>query len=138
MNLADARSAVTLALGRMNTLYQQPVFDEWMVVKLSPAQSAVLAYQGPRAESFQRKFKEDVAPLRAELEQRKLAVGDFGFVQDAAGTRFDGCMRVGPASYFLCNNTLKTMEEVRKSPLWLSAQKPFADLGDKFRADPLT
>jgi hypothetical protein len=137
MNLEDARSAVTLALGRMNTLYQKPVFDEWMLVKLATSQGAVLAYQGPRAESYQRKFKEDVTPLRTELEQRQLAVGDFAFVQNAAGTSFDGCMRLGPASYLFCNNTAKTMEEVRKSPLWLNAQKPFADLGEKFRADPL-
>jgi hypothetical protein len=137
MNLEDAHSAIILALGRMNALYQTPVFDEWMLVKVAKEQGAILAYQGPRAESYQRKFKEDIAPLSAELAQRGMAVGDFAFAQDATGTRFDACIRLGPASYLFCNNTTKSMSDIRQSPLWLSAQKPFADLGTKFSADAL-
>lgn len=137
MNLDDARSAIILALGRMNALYQKPVFDEWMLVKVAKEQGAILAYQGPRAESYQRKFKEDIAPLREELAQRDMAVGDFAFAQDATGTRFDACIRLGPASYLFCNNTTKSMDDIRQSPLWLIAQKPFADLSERFRAEAL-
>ena len=137
MNLADARSAIVLALGRMHALYNQPVFDEWVLVKLAAEQGAILAYDGSRAESYQRKFKEDIVPLRAELEERHMASGDFAFVQDAAGTRFDACIRLGPASYLFCNNTAKSMADIRQSPLWLEAQKPFAQLSELFRNDPL-
>ena len=137
MNLEDARSAIILALGRMTTLYQKPVFDEWMLVKVTASQDAILAYQGPRAETYKRQFKEDIIPLRAELDQRTMTVGDFAFARDGAGTRFDACIRLGPASYLFCNNTAKSMSEIRQSPLWLEAQKPFADLSSKFRANPL-
>jgi hypothetical protein len=137
MNLDDARSAVILALGRMNTLYQQPVFDEWMLVKLTASQDAILAYQGPRAESYKGKFKADIGPLRTELEQRRLAVGDFGFAPDAKGTGFDACIRLGPAGYLFCNNTAKSMGDIRQNPLWLAAQKAFVDLSAIFRSNPL-
>jgi len=137
MNLDDARSAIIHTLGRMNALYRQPVFDEWVLVKLASEQGAILAYHGPRAEKYQRKFKEDIGPLRTELDQRQMTVGDFAFVQDATGTRFDACMRLGPASYLFCNHTGKSMADIRQDPLWLEAQKPFAGLGTKLRSDPL-
>jgi hypothetical protein len=137
MNLADARSIIITALGRMNALYQKPVFDEWVLVKMAGEQGAILSYQGPRSGSYQRKFKEDVGPLRAELDQRHMAVGDFAFVHDGVGTRFDACVRLGQASYLFCNNVAKSMTEIRQDPLWLEAQKPFVDLSVKFRSDPL-
>jgi len=137
MNLDTARTAIISALGRMTALYQQPVFDEWILVKLATEQGAILAYSGPRAETYQRKFKEDILPLRAELEQQKLGVGDFAFVHDATGTRFDACVRLGPAAYLFCNHTEKTMEDIRANPLWREAQAPFAKLSQLFGADPL-
>ena len=137
MNLDAARSAVIPALGRMTSLYNKPVFDEWILVKLAAEQGAILAYSGPRAESYQRKFKDDLVPLRAELEQQHLGVGDFAFVQDATGTRFDACLRLGPAGYLFCNHTEKSMADIRQDPLWREAQKPFVQLSEKFRSDPL-
>jgi hypothetical protein len=137
MNLADARSAIIPALGRMNSLYNKTLFDEWVMVKLAAEQGAILAYSGPRAETYQRLFKDDVVPLRAEIEQQNLAVGDFAFVQDATGTRFDACIRLGPAAYLFCNHTTKAMSDIRQDPLWLEAQKPFAQLSELFRNDPL-
>jgi hypothetical protein len=137
MNLADARSIIITALGRMNAIYQNPVFDEWVLVKLASEQGAILSYQGPRAETYQRKFKEDIGPLRAELDQRQMSVGDFAFVHDGHGTRFDACLRLGQAGYLFCNNVAKSMAEIRQDPLWLQAQKPFVDLSAKFRSDPL-
>ncbi|MBL9213876.1 MAG: hypothetical protein JNG83_00220 [Opitutaceae bacterium] len=137
MNLADARTAVIAALGRMKSLYAQPVFDEWVLVKVASEQGAVLAYDGPRADSYQARFKADIAPLRAEIEARQLAIGDFEFVNTAHGTHFDACLRLGKAAYLFCNNTTKSMIEIRQSPLWLAAQKPFVELSGKFRSDPL-
>lgn len=137
MNLADARKSITLALERMTALYSAPVFDEWVLAKFSGEQNTVLGYEGPRSDSFQKKFREDVVPLRAEIETWPMTVGDFAFAPEAIGTRFDACIRVGPKSYLFCNNIAKSMEDIRKNPLWLSAQKPFAELSEKFRADPL-
>lgn len=137
MNLADAHSTITLALGRMTALYSSPVFDEWVLVKISKEQNAILSYDGPRAESYKKNFKDDILPLRAELDQRPMAVGDFAFALSAKGTGFDACIRLGPASYLFCNNTVKSIEDIRQSPRWLEAQKPFAALSGKFREDPL-
>ncbi|HWA26725.1 MAG TPA: hypothetical protein VG734_13790 [Lacunisphaera sp.] len=137
MNLADARTAVVAALGRMNALYQKPLFDEWVLVKLAKEEGAILAYDGPRADTYQRQFKSDVAPLKNEMLQRQMLVGDFEFSQTAHGTHFDACIRLGPAAYLFCNNIAKSMIDLRKDPLWLEAQKPFAALATKFRSDPL-
>lgn len=137
MNLADARPAVVAAIGRMNAAYQKPLFDEWVLVKLAREQGAILAYEGPRAESYQRRFKTDIAPLQVELEGKNLAVGDFEFAPNAHGAHFDACIRLGPAAYLFCNNVTKSMTDIRRDPQWLAAQKPFVDLATKFRADPL-
>ena len=137
MNLEDARTAVILALGRMNALYQQPVFDEWVLAKLTSGQGAILYYQGPRADTYKRQFIADSAPLGAEVGQGRLNAGDFIFAPDASGTHFDACIRLGPTSYLFCNHTKRSMTEIRQSPQWLAAQKPFVDLAAKFHADPL-
>jgi hypothetical protein len=137
MNLDAARTAIIPALGRMNALFNKPLFDEWVLVKLAAEQGAILAYSGPRAETYQRKFKDDLALLRAELGRQQLAVGDFAFVHDATGTRFDACLRLGSAAYLFCNHTGKSMADIRQDPLWLEAQKPFAMLSELFRNDPL-
>lgn len=137
MNLADARSAVILAIGRMNALYRQPLFDEWVLVKLAREEGAILAYEGPRTESYQHRFKTDIAPLQTEIEGRKMAVGDFEFAPNAHGAHFDACIRLGPAAYLFCNHTKKSMTEIRADPHWLAAQKSFLALATEFRTDPL-
>lgn len=137
MNLDTARTAVIGTLGRMNKLFNKPVFDEWVLVKLATEQGAILAYSGPRAETYQRVFKDDIVLLRAELESRHLAVGDFAFVAAAAGTRFDSCIKLGPAAYLFCNNTTRDMADIRQDPLWLEAQVPFVQLSQRFVTDPL-
>jgi hypothetical protein len=137
MNLADARTAVLLALGRMNTLYRQPLFDEWVLVKLAREEGAILAYEGPRAESYQRRFKTDIAPLQVEIEGRKMAVGDFEFAPNAHGAHFDACIRLGPGAYLFCNHTTKSMTDIRQDPRWLEAQKAFVALASEFRQSPL-
>ena len=137
MNLADAKSTVVSALGLMNSAYNKVLFDEWILVKVSKEDGAILSYEGPRQEGYQKRFKTDVAPLRAEMDGRMMAVGDFEFAPHAHGTYFDAGIRLGPAAYLFCNNTAKSMVELRQDPLWLAAQKPFVDLANKFRADPL-
>ena len=137
MNLADARTAVILALGRMNAIYQKPLFDEWILVKLARSEGAILAYQGPRTDSYQRRFKTDIAPLQVEIEGRKMAVGDFEFAPNAEGALYDAFLRLGPGAYLFCNNIAKSMNEIRQDPLWLEAQKPFVELATAFRDDPL-
>lgn len=137
MNLDEARNATAAALARMNAAYQETVFDEWVLVSLKPERGAILAYTGPRPESYKKAFAADVQPLRNEIAEQKLAVGDFVFVSAAKGTRHDACMRIGPSGFLFCNHTGKSIDEIRENPLWRAAQKPFVELSDKFRADPV-
>ena len=137
MNLPDAHVAVLQTLTQMKVLYGQPVFNEWVLVKLAREAGAVLAYDGPRADLYQAKFKKDIAPLQTEMEARKLVIGDFEFVANAHGTYYDACLRLGPAAYLFCNHTTNSMNDIRRDPKWLAAQAPFVELGAKFRADPL-
>ncbi|HYC69559.1 MAG TPA: hypothetical protein VEB66_00020 [Opitutaceae bacterium] len=137
MNLDAARTAIIATLGRMNALYTKTVFDEWVLASIRPGSGVILAYQGPRAESYKQSFARDIQPLNAELGGHKLAVGDFAFVQAATGTQHDAVMRLGDAAYLFCNNIGLSMEELRKSPLWLKAQAPWVQLSDLVRKDPL-
>jgi len=137
MNLHDARSAIIAALDRMNALYRTTVFDEWVLVSLKPGRGAILAYSGPRVDSYKKHFATDALPLSREMEGQKLGVGDFAFVHTASGTQHDAVMRMGDSGFLFCNHTAKTMDEIRASPLWLKAQQAFVELSNKMRADPM-
>jgi hypothetical protein len=135
MDLAAARTHVAAALARLNAAYGQPVFDEWAILGLGG--QGVLAYVGPRPDRFRREMPADAVPLRAEAASQPSGVGDLVFALEADGTRYDAFMRVGAASYLVCNHTAKSMAEIRANPSWLKAQSALFELGEKFRADPL-
>ena len=135
MDLAAARTHIAAALARMNAAYGQPVFDEWAVLAIGD--KGVLAYTGPRPEKFRRDMPEDAVPLRAEAAGQPSGVGDLVFALEAAGTRYDAFMRLGEASYLVCNHTTKSMADIRANPSWLKVQPTLFELGEKFRADPL-
>ena len=137
MDLATARPLIQDALARMNALYGQPVFDEWVVLSPGAKHGGVLAYFGPRVENFRASVAKDAEPLRALTEGRKLAPGDFEFVPDGAGPHYDALLKLGAATFLVCNHTAKAMTDIRADPRWLKAQKVFFELSEKFRADPL-
>jgi len=137
MDFAAARTIIASALGRMNVAYGQTVFDEWAVLGLG-GNGGVLGYTGPRPERFRREMPNDAAPLRAEAAGQPSGVGDIVFALEAGGTRHDAFMRLGEATYLVCNHTAKTIAEIRANPGWLKAQPIFFELGEKFRSDPLT
>jgi hypothetical protein len=137
MTIDQARTAIIAAFGRMNAAYREIVFDEWILVSIRPEGGMILAYEGPRADGYKQTFAQDVGPLRSELAQQKLVVGDFAFATWARGQKYDAFMRVGDSGYLFCNHTVRTMAEIRDSQNWLEAQKPFVELSEKFRADPL-
>jgi len=64
-------------------------------------------------------------------------VGDFEFARNGVGTKVEAFMVVGQGIYLICNNTSADMDTITKDPLWLSAQVPFVELSDKFRANRL-
>lgn len=137
MHLDDARTVLTAAFGRMNAAYGATVFNEWVIVSLRADRNAILAYDGPRAEKYRQHFTLDLQSMLHELAGQKLGVGDFAFASDAPGTHYDACLRLGETSYLFCNHTTRTMNEIRQNPLWLAAQKTWAELSQKFAADPL-
>lgn len=137
MKLDAAKIHIAEVLERMNALYHATVFDEWVIVSLYSGRSRILAYSGPRGESYQQRFSADIGPLRSEMKGKQLAIGDFEFAPAATGTRYDACLRLGAASYLICNHTTRSMTQIRQNPNWIEAQKPFVELSEKVRADPL-
>jgi hypothetical protein len=137
MDLATARQHIQGSLERMRALYFKPVFDEWMILAPGAKHGGVLAYAGPRVEAFRQKLPADVDPLLALVAGQNLEAGDFEFTTEGGGTRHDVLLKLGASSYLVCNNTAKSMAEIRADPRWLKAQAAFVDLSEKFRADPL-
>lgn len=121
----------------MRACYLQPVFDEWAILSMESRGGGIVAYQGPRADVFRRQLPSDAEPLRAATAGKAFAEGDIEFVPDAADTRYDAFMKVGPKSYLVLNHTVKTMEEIRADTKWLGAQAVLFELSEKFREDPL-
>ena len=137
MKLEEAVVVVTKYSERMNALYGSVVFDEWSIVSFEDKTGRVLAYSGPRKENFQANFSADIETLKSELLAAKHQIGDFDFARHAGGTRFDAFMALGKGFFLICNNTMQSIHEITKDSRWLGAQVPFAELADKFRADPL-
>jgi hypothetical protein len=138
MNLDEARHQIQNCLEGMRALYTRPVFDEWIIVgSEANSRGGVLAYSGPRPETFRAELRADVQPLVNEASGREMSPGDFEFTASGPGTRHDAMLKIGPHGFLLCNNTLKSMAEIRSDSLWLKAQPMFFQLSEKFRADPL-
>lgn len=136
MDLDTARQQIQSSFARMDALYLRPVFDEWAILSAG-GKPGILAYTGPRGESFRRQLPADAEPLRTMMAGRALADGDFEFATEASGTRYDACMKIGAASFLVCNHTARDMAEIRQDPKWLKAQAVFVALSEKFRDDPL-
>ena len=132
MDLDTAKSHIQAAVDRMRAAYLKPVFDEWAILAVPAKTGGVLAYQGPRPDAFRRNLA-DTRPAAG----KQFSEGDIEFVPDAADTRYDAFMKIGPASYLILNHTVKTMDEIRADTKWLGAQKALFELSEKFRADPL-
>jgi hypothetical protein len=138
MTHAEALDLIHAQLQRTNALYGGVVFDEWALLGLDPQQGAsVLGYQGPRPDKFADQLAIDARALREAAANKSYEVGDFEFVHEAEGTDMDAFMRVGDATYLVCNHTAGTMTEVRRDPRWRLAQVGWVNLADKFRADPV-
>jgi len=137
MNLQTACHHLNACRERMDVLYQKPVFDEWVILSLKTGGANVAFYSGMRPEEFVNELHADSAMLYAAMDGRHYEIGDFEFVQEAKGTRFDACIRVGAETYVICNNTCGTISDLRADPRWREAQKPFVELTEKFRSDPL-
>lgn len=121
----------------MRVCYSQPVFDEWAILAAPAVAGGIVAYSGPRPDQFRRQLPADAERLRACAAGRNFAEGDLEFVPDAASTRYDAFMKIGPSSYLVLNHTMKTMDEIRAEGNWLGAQAVLFDLTEKFRTDPL-
>lgn len=137
MTLDQAKPLIVACARQMDSLYKKNVFDEWAVISLTEYKGRLLSYIGPRKAGFQKNFLADAGALRAGLLAGRTNVGDFEFARHGVGTGFEAFMVLGQGLFLICNNTVQSMDAITQDPLWLSAQVPFVELGDKFRADPL-
>ena len=137
MTLDEAISHIKSCAKEMDARYGLAVFDEWAILSLAENRARVLAYIGPRNDDFLKNFAKDLGALRTELLTERYGVGDFEFARHGTGTGFESFLVLGRALYLICNNTRESMDTIAKDPRWLAAQVPFAELGDKIRANPL-
>lgn len=138
MTLTEAREQIKDCADQMASLYGRPVFDEWAIVLIAEAKGWILDYTGPRRGSFQKSFLDDSAALTGELDPRRYEAGHFEFTRHGSGTRFDAFVVLGKNVFLICNHTTSSMDDIRKDPRWLNAQRPFATLSERFHADPVT
>lgn len=136
MNLDDAINLISQCAQRMNALYGGTVFDEWVIIQVRDKKACVVWYTGPRQTTFTHEV-DGLKELLNQPETGELGYGDFNFERHAVGTQADALMVLGPNTYLICNNTKLSMNQITPNPLWLRAQVPFAELGEKFRLSPL-
>jgi len=137
MTLDQAKQLIVACARQMDSLYKKNVFDEWAIILLTEHKGRLFSYIGPRKEGFQKNFLTDAGALRAGLLAGQTDIGDFEFARHGVGTGFEAFMVLGKGIFLICNNTVQSMDAITQDPLWLSAQVPFVELGDKFREDPL-
>ncbi|HWN97340.1 MAG TPA: hypothetical protein VNT99_20070 [Methylomirabilota bacterium] len=137
MTLSQALDLVKRTSDSMNARYGKTVFDEWAIVSLQRGQERIVSYQGPRKEHFQKNFVEDLGGLRAEVLTSKHQPGHFDFARHQVGTGFEAFVCAGEEIYVIWNNTQSSMNDIAKDARWLDAQKAFAEMTEKFRADSL-
>lgn len=137
MKLPTARFVIARTMERMAGLYGQPVFDEWALLVPGAGMGGVPAYEGPRADEFRAQLPKDAQPILARLAGQKLALGGFEFAAQGEGTHLDAIMQVGEGAFLVCNNTRKSMADIRADARWLKAQTAFVELSELFRVDPL-
>ena len=137
MTLDQAKKLIVACARQMDAQYQKMVFDEWAIVSLAEQKGHLISYIGPRKTGFQKNFLTDAGALRASLLSGKTNIGDFEFARHGVGTGFESFLVLGQGLFLICNNTVHSMDAITQDPRWLSAQVPFVELSDKFRADPL-
>jgi hypothetical protein len=137
MTIDQALTLIKSCAEQMNARYKKVVFDEWAIISLADNKGRLLAYIGPRKTGFQQNFLADAGGLRAGLLGGQTNVGDFEFARHGVGTGFECFMVLGEGVFLICNNTVQSMDAITQDPLWLNAQVPFVELGEKFRSDPL-
>jgi hypothetical protein len=137
MTLSQALDLVKGTSENMNARYGRTVFDEWAIVSLQRGRERIISYEGPRKKHFQENFVNDLGALRAEVLTTKHQPGHFDFARHNVGTGFEAFVCAGDELYLICNNTQSSMNEIAKDARWLDAQKAFAELTEKFRADSL-
>lgn len=77
MNLDEMMQAVRECAQRMDSLYGETVFDEWVVVSLQPTQPRILNYFGPRNYEFRQNFTRDLGDFARSALARGSQPGRF-------------------------------------------------------------
>ena len=137
MTLNDATKLIDSYAAAMDARYRQPVFDEWAIVSIVDSRAYLLAYHGPREKQFRQNFRGDAGSMLNCLLSRRESPGDFEFFHDGVGTRFESYTVLGAGVYLLWNNTAQSIQDITRNPLWFAVQRPYLELTDHFRADPM-
>jgi hypothetical protein len=137
MNLDSARRIITKALVSADDLLGRTAFNEWMLVSLVGLERQVLYYAGPRPETAQEQFADDLRPLARELIDHRHRIGKVDFVPDGDGPAFDVLITLGAGLFAILNDTSGTTTDLRREAAWREAEARIIQLGDCFVHEPL-
>ena len=149
MTLSETISYVREMLGRMNEVYGDTFFDEFAIMEFhaenreqrQAATFQIYHYEGPREERFHEDFVTDSAGIRNALTMHgdawRKSGGQFNFTNHGAGEKFDVAMCLRPRIFLFCNNTKKSLAELRESPNWSAPVEVFLEISAEFTATPL-
>jgi hypothetical protein len=137
MTLDESVATVRSYLTRMDAAGGEVIFDEWALLTVFGGKARILHYHGPRREAMPSALAEDLGSFAHDLVVGGQDMGHFEFSPTAAGRAFDAYVVVGEGAYLICNNTTRSMADIREHPNWKRAQVPFAELSERFRTNPL-
>ena len=137
MELETAKKKIEGTFHSMRAAYGEEVFNEWAIISLGQKSWNLVCYSGARAATFRDDLPADLKPLADTSTGKVHAIGDFEFAANAHGTRHDAMMRLGSSTYLICNNTSKSMADIRSGHRWLATQRFFVGMSEVFHADPL-
>ena len=137
MDLDTARRAFSKSLSLIDDCLERTVFDEWMFVSLVGLERTILHYSGPRPQTAEQQFAEDLRPLGRELVEHHHRVGNVDFAPDGNGPAFDVLITLGFGHFAILNDTRGSTSDLRLLPDWYTAEAELIRLGDVFLADPL-
>jgi hypothetical protein len=138
MDIGNAVKRVRKTCDQLNLQAGRTIFNEWALVEIHGDQWGVHAYQSPREEDFQKNFGSDVKELSDLLHPDEMTPGDFDFIRDGYGTKFDAYLCIGDHLFVLFNNTRETTDQFSSCPNWKLAMKRFERLMESFMTDPVS
>lgn len=138
MTKEEAIKQIEHTLEDLNNQIKYTIFNEWILISVTPRSWDILKYSGPRQSEFFSHLSEDLTSVHQKMNDLNPIPGEFDFSYEGYGKAFDAYMCIGEKLYILFNNTLKNADEIKAHINWKKAERKIRNLQQKFMDDPVT